>query len=167
MATMTAPAAAPQIDPKLEGRYTECHTALAKAQSDLQGAENTLAAATAQFNEQCRLQAQGKKADPQTYRDSMTQIEHRIIGLKSVVAEKQGAFSAAASERAQALAEIQSHVDRERSLAVFDRFKAARAALTAAWAEVRRAQEVERRAGNDWRLESARNPSASQIIAHR
>lgn len=167
MATMTAPAAAPQIDPKLEARYTECHTALAKAQNELQAEENTLAATTAQFNEQCRLQAQGKKAEPQTYRDSMTQIEHRIIGLKAIVAEKQGAFSAAAGERAQAQVEIQSQVDRERSIAVFDRYEAAKAALTAAWAEVRRAQEVERRAGNDWRLEAARNPSASQIIAHR
>jgi hypothetical protein len=167
MGTMTATVAVQQIDPQIEQAYHRTQLDLTKAQNQLQSEERTLAELTSQFNEQCRLQAMGKKADPQQYRDKVSQIEQRIIGHKGLLAECQARFNAAVQERNNAFNEQQSVLDRQRAFDLYDKFLAAQAALTEGWAAVRRAQADERAAGNAWHLECARNPSAAQLIAHR
>jgi hypothetical protein len=163
MATATAPVQ--QIgQQQLTKAYAEAEIALNKARNELLGEEKTLAATTAQFNEQCKLQAAGKKADPQAYRDSMTKIEQRIIGLKSIVADRQSAFDQVAGERSRAAIAVASENERQRVAGVFQKLLAARDAVSEAMEALKRAQINERTAAHAWRFEGQRAPAlAAQV----
>ncbi len=158
---MTAAPAIPQtIDPKLEQAYQRAHAEFNKVQNELQATERELASATAQFNEECKLQALGKSADPQKYRDKMDRIEQKIVGLKAIVAERQAEFTSAAGERSAAYTELSQESERQRFRDLRKALKEAQDAVTAAWEAVRRAQEKERRAGNALSVALRGNPAA-------
>ncbi len=160
MATATQPAAIPQIDPKLEQAYARAQAEFNKVQSELQATERELASATAQFNEECKLQALGKSADPAKYRGVIDRFEQKIIGQRQIVAERQAEFNSAASERREAYAELSQESERQRFRDLRKTLKDAQDAVTAAWAAVRRAQEEERRAGNALSVALRGNPAA-------
>jgi len=156
----TASPAIPQIDPKLEQAYQRAHAAFAKVQNELQATERELASATAQFHEECKLQALGKSADPAKYRDKIDGIEQKIVGLKAIVAERQAEFTSAASERSAAYEELRQESERQRFRDLRKTLKDAQDAVTAAWAAVRRAQDEERRAGSALSIALSGNPAA-------
>jgi chromosome segregation ATPase len=163
MATAIAATAPTPTDAKLEQAYQRALNELTKVQGKLQSEEDALAQLTAQFNEECRQAALGKNADPDQVRAKMPALEQRIIGLKSVVAEHQLAFDRAAAARAEAHRMHHSQIERQRAQDAYDRFKAAQAELTEAWAFVRAAQNKERALANAWNLECQRNPEARLI----
>jgi hypothetical protein len=155
-----------QTNSQLEKAFTDAQIQLNKAQNELHAEESALATATAQFNEQCRLVASGKKADPDQSRALMNKIEQRIVGLKSIVAERQGDFDRAASERNEAFGEQAKQAADQRAKDIYQKFQSAKRATADAQAALKRAQIDELQAGHQWKLETQRNPSASQLIAH-
>ena len=128
-----------KVDAKLTADFQEAQRALSETQKQLESEESTLAAATAQFNEQCLLQARGEEANPQIYRESITRIEHRILGLKSLLSQRQSALDLAAQRRNAAIVELTNQLDRARLADVLKRVAAAEEALKKANAEVQRA----------------------------
>ena len=56
--------------------------------------ENTLVKLNAQYGEECRALALGKKADPAKVQQSMQPVEARIEGRKSLIADKHKALVA-------------------------------------------------------------------------
>ncbi len=127
--------------------FTDAQIALNKANGELVAEEQALASETAQHNEQCRLLAAGKSADPQKFRDRMIAIEQRIIGLKPIVAERQAAFDAADRRRAQANNERLQEAADSRAIDLHEKHQAAKRATADAWAAFKRAQAAEQQAG--------------------
>lgn len=161
---MTTAAAIPQVDPEIVSRWKEAQAELDEANEKLQAEETKLASATAQFNEQCRLLATGKKAEPDRCRETMSKFEQQIIGLKSIVAEKQGAFDRVAAERGEAYRAQQSQIERQRIAGVRQTYENARKAVVDAQAALTRAQQEERRTGAAWKREGLRNPTVAATV---
>jgi hypothetical protein len=157
----TAVVEAPQND---ELAYTKAHGELTEAQNALATQEQTLAAATAQFNEQCRLQAEGKKADPQKYRDSMAQIEQRIIGHRAIVAERKAAFDSIALRRAEAARAAQQEIDLRRLAGLQRQFDEAKGAVSNAQMALKQAILRRERAGNQLKQEIMRWDDAGKAL---
>lgn len=147
MATVTAPAMASPIDPQIEHAVNHAQSELTKVQNQLQREESALDQLAAQFNEQCRLQALGKKADPQACKDKMDAVEHRIIGLRSVVAERLAEFDRACLDRAKANSEQQEEVERAKMANLRKAHDDAKQAVSNAYRAVRAAEDEERRSG--------------------
>jgi hypothetical protein len=148
MATAIAQMTKPQIDPKLEQAFARALAEFNKAKSEVEGAENTLAAVTAQYKSECHLQALGKSADPQKYRDSIIRIEQRIVGLTTIAAERQAQLDAAATERSAAYLELEQENQLQRHAALQKRFNDAREAVSAAEGALKRAQQELAAAGH-------------------
>ena len=130
-------------EPPSDQAFTAAQIALNKANGELLAEEQVLASETAQFNEQCRLLAAGKSADPQKFRDRMIAIEQRIIGLKSIVAERKAAFDAADRQRTEAHnAQLQQAKD-SRAIELYEKHQAAKRATADAQAALKRAQVEE------------------------
>lgn len=149
---MATAIAQPSTDSQLNQDFRTAERELREAQEQLREEEQGLANATAKFNEQCRLQAEGKKANPQPARDTMSRIEYRILGAKSVLASRQAAFDAAAVRRNEAIREQAEAAARQRDLDIQSRYDKARAAVKDAERALRLAMEEEQRAGKELRF---------------
>jgi hypothetical protein len=151
----TATLAAPPSDKA----FTEAQGEFMKVQNELEAQERTLLAVTAQFDSECRLQAKGETADPQAVRDGMTRIEQRIIGLRSLVAERKAAFESICEQRADAAREAQWQIDCNRYKDLRQKMDDSKAAVLEAQATLKQAEVAKGVASNAFFVEQMRWPA--------
>jgi len=84
MATTTE---APNTIESLEKQRIEIGKTLTDLQNKLTAEDKTLSATQAQYDESCRLAASGQDSDPEQYAVSIARIQHRMKGLKSLIAD--------------------------------------------------------------------------------
>jgi hypothetical protein len=72
---------------ELQKEHGVVHAEFTQIRTNLHLAESTRAAATAQYDEACKLAATGKDADPTQFKNAIDQAGHRIHGLKQALAD--------------------------------------------------------------------------------